>query len=94
MVNILSQSEFSIRLCILNTVFTTWKRRALEDKDLLQDFPINRMFAGSAYFIFSKEAVDFILEDEKVKTLFEWSKDTLTPGILFCRLSKFYRKLK
>ena len=38
------------------------------------------MFAGSNYFVFKKEAIDFILTDPVVKLFLEWSKDTLTPG--------------
>lgn len=37
------------------------------------------MFAGSNYFVFRKEAIDFILTDPVVKLFLEWSKDTLTP---------------
>ena len=48
----------------------------------MPEFPMELMFAGSAYFIFSKAAIDFILKDEIVKKLFEWSKDTLTPGLI------------
>ena len=43
-------------------------------------FPMPLMFAGSNYFVFKKEAIDFILTDPVVKRFLEWSKDTLTPG--------------
>ena len=54
----------------------------LSKKELMPEFPMELMFAGSAYFIFSKAAIDFILKDEIVKKFFEWSKDTLTPGLI------------
>ena len=38
------------------------------------------MFAGSNFFVFKKEAIDFILTDPVVKSFLEWSKDTLCPG--------------
>ena len=40
------------------------------------------MFTGSNYFVFKKEAIDFILTDMVVKRFLEWSKDTLTPGLI------------
>ena len=49
------------------------------------------MFTGSNYFVFKKEAIDFILTDMVVKRFLEWSKDTLTPGLImiFSELKKF-----
>ena len=38
------------------------------------------MFTGSNYFVFKKEAIDFILSDPVVESFLEWSKDTLVPG--------------
>lgn len=37
------------------------------------------LFAGSAYFLFTKEAVHFMLTDEKIIAFFEWMRDGWSP---------------
>nr|XP_033776536.1 beta-1,3-galactosyl-O-glycosyl-glycoprotein beta-1,6-N-acetylglucosaminyltransferase 3-like [Geotrypetes seraphini] len=37
------------------------------------------MFVGSAYFVVTREFVNYVLENSEVQKLIEWSKDTLMP---------------
>ena len=52
------------------------------------------MFTGSNYFVFKKEAIDFILTDLVVKRFLEWSKDTLTPGLIMIFYVQFFPEFK
>ena len=36
-------------------------------------FP-SKLFSGSNYYIFTKDAIQFILEDQTIKKFFDWSK--------------------
>ena len=54
--------------------------------------PETGLFAGSAYFLFSKQAVDFILSDKNVKQYLEWSKDSWSPDeSIWATLSRYHR---
>ncbi|XP_043916790.1 beta-1,3-galactosyl-O-glycosyl-glycoprotein beta-1,6-N-acetylglucosaminyltransferase-like [Protopterus annectens] len=37
------------------------------------------VFSGSAYFVVSRKFVDYIMKDDKILQLFNWSKDTYSP---------------
>lgn len=56
--------------------YATMKKTETKKSDSPLDAP---MFAGSAYFIFSWRAVNFILKDPKVKEFLEWNQDTYSP---------------
>ena len=62
-----------------------WKERA--DLGKVQDMNITHgepphdidIVRGSAYGIFSRKFVEFILNDQRAKDLLEWSRDTYSP---------------
>ncbi|XP_056379359.1 beta-1,3-galactosyl-O-glycosyl-glycoprotein beta-1,6-N-acetylglucosaminyltransferase [Hyla sarda] len=48
------------------------------------------VFSGSAYFVFSRAFVSNVLEDDKIRTILEWSKDTYSPDeFLWATLQRF-----
>uniref|UniRef100_UPI00193ADC8A beta-1,3-galactosyl-O-glycosyl-glycoprotein beta-1,6-N-acetylglucosaminyltransferase 3-like n=1 Tax=Styela clava TaxID=7725 RepID=UPI00193ADC8A len=38
-----------------------------------------QMFSGTDYFIWTREAVEYFIGDQKIQDFFEWNKDTLVP---------------
>ena len=52
----------------------------------------SNFFAGSAYYIFTKEAIQFILADQKVQAFFEWSKVKVLKG--FGRYEVLYQTFR
>jgi len=50
-----------------------------------------KMFAGSAYYVFTYEAVDFIVNDERVKEFMKWNEDTYSPDEhIWASLQRWY----
>lgn len=50
------------------------------------------LFAGSAYFLFSKAAIDFILQDAAVQGFLDWMKNAWSPDeSIWATLSRYHR---
>ncbi|XP_069820354.1 beta-1,3-galactosyl-O-glycosyl-glycoprotein beta-1,6-N-acetylglucosaminyltransferase [Dendropsophus ebraccatus] len=48
------------------------------------------VFSGSAYFVFSRAFVRHVLENDKIRTFLEWSKDTYSPDeFLWATLQRY-----
>ncbi|KAM4709904.1 beta-1,3-galactosyl-O-glycosyl-glycoprotein beta-1,6-N-acetylglucosaminyltransferase [Discoglossus pictus] len=52
------------------------KRTDIDKKPPPSQIPV---FSGSAYFVVSRKFVSYVLENDKVRSFLEWSKDTYSP---------------